>query len=124
MSDFDLLTDDEYRQLIRALGGQELFVCQNTEELLQGILGSKANDFIRRFRGDRIYIKKHMLEQIRRRQLDYIQAVRDKCQTMSISQAIKQTALEFGISERWGYELYARFKGGRLVQNSRQMSLF
>lgn len=58
MNDFDLLTTDEYRRLIQALGGQELFVSQQGNELLTAILGDKADEFIKRFRGDRICIKK------------------------------------------------------------------
>lgn len=57
MNDFDLLTTDEYRRLIQALGGQELFVSQQGNELLTAILGDKADEFIKRFPGDRIYIK-------------------------------------------------------------------
>lgn len=121
MSDFDLLSKDDYQRLITALGGQELFVGKKSP-ILKELLGDKAEDFIQRFCGDRIYIKKHVLAHIKQRQIDYVHTVRDKCQRgASISVAIKQTAKEFGISERWGYELYARFKGGKL---SHQPTLF
>lgn len=124
MNDFDLLTDDEYRRLIIALGGQELFVCQRGNERLKAILGDKADEFIKRFRGDRIYIKKHALEHAQKRQWDYICAVKAQCQSgKSVSVAIRHCAMEFGITERWGYELYARYKGGRLIKTA-QLALF
>lgn len=45
----------------------------------------------------------------KQRQSDFVKAVINKMKQGQVkSQAIKQTALDFGISERWGYKLIER----------------
>lgn len=110
-----MLPPEQQEALSAAFGGQELNFSPQDAALLHEILGENAEMLMRMFRGDRVYVKKNTLASARKNQLAFVGEVKKRrLKGQSLSSAIKDSAKAFGFSQRWGYELLARYKRGEL----------
>lgn len=95
--------------IVRSLGGLEIRIpatdgCANEDwQLLKEAVGQKAADKIRfHFKGDDpIYIPTCVRARVALRDMEIISAFDEKTRTMSVRRAVRDLALEFGISYRW-----------------------
>ncbi len=95
--------------IVRSLGGLEIRIpvtdgCANEDwQLLKEAVGQKAADKIRfHFRGDeQIYIPTCVRARAALRNMEIISAFDEKSRTMSARRAVRDLALEFGVSYRW-----------------------
>lgn len=95
--------------IVRSLGGLEIRIpvsdgCANEDwQLLKEAVGQQAADKIRfHFKGDDpIYIPTCVRARAALRDIEIISAFDQKTKTMSVRRAVRDLALEFGISYRW-----------------------
>lgn len=95
--------------IVRSLGGLEIRIpttdgCPHEDwQLLKEAVGQQAADKIRfHFKGDDpIYIPTCVKARCALRNIEIIAAFDEKTKTMSVRRAVRDLALEFGVSYRW-----------------------